>query len=399
MARRGRQFFQNPGPTNIPDEVLDAMRRPAVDYRGAAFARVLSDCIDGLSALLGTEQALVISAGSGHGAWEAALVNVFSAGDKVLSVSAGYFASGWAKYATNFGLDVVSLGGDWRTGVDPDAVEQRLREDTDRKIKGILVTHCETSTGVMTDCAAIRRALARADHPALLLVDVISSLACAEVRMDEWSIDIAVGASQKGLMLPTGLCFTGISAKALQTAASAGLPRAYWDWKRLLDGDRQVNFSGTGPVHMFYGLQAALRMIHEEGLDHVVARHDRLARAARSAVRNWAAAGVVETFAAEACAAPSLTAILLSGEPLADKVRTSALQDYNVQLAAGLDRLRGKVFRIAHMGDMNEAMLLGALACTEMAIHNTGVPCGAGGVEAAMVSLSGKPAPQPLPAQ
>jgi alanine-glyoxylate transaminase / serine-glyoxylate transaminase / serine-pyruvate transaminase len=386
---RGRQFFQNPGPTNIPDRILRAMDRPALDFMSAEFRTIAEECYEGLRHVFRTEQAIIAYAANGHGAWEAALVNVFSPGDKVLVLESGWFSENWAKLATELGLVVETLPGDWRAGVDPAAVETRLRDDKGHTLKAVLLVHNETSTGVANRCAEIRRAIDGARHPALFMVDVISSLGSFDFRMDEWQVDIVVGGSQKGLMLPPGMAFTGASAKALKAAETAKLPRIYWDWRRLMTGMRQTSFNGTAPVHLFYGLQEAVRMLAEEGLDQVFARHHRLAEATRRAVRVWRQNDGPEIYGSDPrTQSDSVTGVKLTDGQDADKVRQVALDRFNVSLGGGLGDLGGHVFRIGHMGDLNEPMILGALAAIEMALQITGVPHGKGGVDAAMAYLA-----------
>ena len=386
---RGRQFFNNPGPTNIPDRILRAMDRPALDFMGAEFRAIAEECYEGLRRIFKTEQAIIVYAANGHGAWEAAVVNVFSPGEHVLVLESGWFTQSWAKLAEELGLKVETLPGDRRLGVDPAAVEARLREDKSHAIKGVLLVHNETSTGVANRCAEIRRAIDAARHPALFLVDVISSLGSIDFRMDEWQADVVVGGSQKGLMLPPGMGFTGVSAKAMKAAQAAKLPRIYWDWRRLMTGNRQTSFNGTAPVHLFYGLQEAVRMIAEEGLDILFARHHRLAEATRRALRAWRQNDGPELFAADPrVQSDSISAVLVPHGHDAEKVRQIALDRFNVSLGGGLGDLDGRVFRIGHMGDLNEPMLLGALAAVEMALDLAGVPHGKGGVDAAMAYLA-----------
>ena len=386
---RGRQFFNNPGPTNIPDRILRAMDRPALDFMGAEFRTIAEECYEGLRRIFKTEQAIIVYAANGHGAWEAAVVNVFSPGEHVLVLESGWFTQSWAKLAEELGLKVETLPGDRRLGVDPAAVEARLREDKSHAIKGVLLVHNETSTGVANRCAEIRRAIDAARHPALFLVDVISSLGSIDFRMDEWQADVVVGGSQKGLMLPPGMGFTGVSAKAMKAAQAAKLPRIYWDWRRLMTGNRQTSFNGTAPVHLFYGLQEAVRMIAEEGLDTLFARHHRLAEATRRALRAWRQNDGPELFAADPrVQSDSISAVLVPHGHDAEKVRQIALDRFNVSLGGGLGDLDGRVFRIGHMGDLNEPMLLGALAAVEMALDLAGVPHGKGGVDAAMAYLA-----------
>ncbi len=382
---RGYHFFINPGPTNIPDRVLRAMDRGAIDFNGAQFRAIAEECVAGLKRVFKTDQTVLSYAASGHGAWEAALVNLFSPGDKVLVVESGYFSLNWGMRGEAFGLEVETLANDWRTAADPARLESRLREDREHAIKAVLVVHNETSTGVVNDIDQLRRAIDSARHPALFLVDTISSLASMDFRMDEWGVDVTVAGSQKGLMLPTGMAFTGVSARAIAAAAEAKLPRVYWDWRRLLGTSAQAHWNGTVPVHFFFGLQEALRMLEEEGLDNVFARHHRLAEAARRAVRAWRQNDGPEIFASDPRAqSDSITAVQLPDGCDADKMRQLCLDKFNVSLGGGLDRLRGRVLRIGHLGDLNEPMILGAIAAVEMALELTGVPHGRGGVQAAM---------------
>jgi alanine-glyoxylate transaminase / serine-glyoxylate transaminase / serine-pyruvate transaminase len=384
-VRRGYHFYQNPGPTNIPDRVLRAMDRGVIDFTGAQFREIAEECFTGLKRVFKTDGTILAYTASGHGAWEAALVNLFSPGDKVLVVESGYFSLNWGMRAEAFGLDVETLPNDWRNAVSPVKLESRLREDREHAFKAVLAVHNETSTGVVNDVAALRRAIDAAQHPALFLVDVISSLASMDFRMDEWGVDVVVAGSQKGLMLPTGMAFTGVSERAIAATAEAKLPRVYWDWRRLLGEASQAFWNGTAPVHFFYGLQEALRMIEEEGLDNIFARHHRLAEATRRAVRAWRQNDGPEIFAVDPRAqSDSITAVQVPEGHDADKVRQLCLDKFNVSLGGGLDRLRGHVFRIGHMGDLNEPMILGAIAAVEMALELTGVPHGKGGGAAAM---------------
>jgi len=386
---RGRQFFQNPGPTNIPDRILRAMDRAAIDFMGAEFRTIFAECVAGLRRLFRTEHAILCYAGTGHGAWEVALVNVFSPGDKVLILESGYFSLNWGRLAEALGLEVETLPADWRTGIDPAEVETRLREDRAQEIKGVLLVHNETSTGVANRCAEIRGAIDRAGHPALFLVDVISSLGCYDFRMDDWQVDVVVGGSQKGLMLPVGMSFTGISPKALEASEKARMPRVYWDWRRYMTGMEQTSFPGTAPSHLFFGLQEALRMLEEEGLEQVFARHHRLAEAVRRAVRRWRQNDGPEIFASDPrVESDSITAVMVPEGHNANDVRRTSLERFNVSLGGGLDVLDGRVFRIGHMGDLNEPMILGALAAVEMTLGILAIPHGKGGVDAAMEYLA-----------
>jgi len=382
---RGLHFFINPGPTNIPDRILRAMDRGAIDFNGAQFRAIAEECFAGLKRVFKTDETILAYAASGHGAWEAALVNLFSQGDKLLIVESGFFSLNWGMRGEAFGLEVETLPNDWRTAADPARLESRLREDRPHSIKAVLVVHNETSTGVVNDIAALRRAIDAARHPALFLVDTISSLGSMDFRMDEWGVDVVVAGSQKGLMLPTGMAFTGISARAIAATAEAKLPRVYWDWRRLLGGTSQSVWNGTAPVHFFYGLQEALRMLEEEGLDEVFARHHRLAEATRRAVRVWRQNDGPEIYAVDPRAqSDSITAVQLPEGYDAEETRQICLDKFNVSLGGGLDRLRGRIIRIGHLGDLNEPMILGAIAAVEMALELTGVPHGRGGVQAAM---------------
>jgi alanine-glyoxylate transaminase/serine-glyoxylate transaminase/serine-pyruvate transaminase len=387
----GWHFFMNPGPTNIPDRVLRAMDRGAIDFTGAEFRAISEECFAGLKRVFKTDGTILAYGATGHGAWEAALVNLFSPGDRVLVVESGFFSLNWGMRGEAFGLEVETLANDWRRPVDPTRLEARLRDDREHQIKAVLVVHCETSTGVVNPIAELRGALDAAKHPALLLVDTISSLASIDFRTDEWGVDVVVAGSQKGLMLPTGMAFTAVSGKALAAAATAKLPRVYWDWKRLLGEGSQAYWNGTAPVHFFYGMQEALRMLEEEGLDNVFARHHRLAEATRRAVRAWRSNAGPEVYATEPGAqSNTVTAVLVPEGHDADALRQTAVDKFNVSLGGGLDRLKGRIFRIGHLGDLNEPMVLGTIAAVEMALDLTGVPHGQGAVQAAMEYLSGR---------
>lgn len=386
---RGRQFFMNPGPTNIPDRVLNAMHRPAVDFVETEFKAVAEECFAGLKRVFKTEHPVYAYAASGHGAWEIAFANTCSPGDTVLVLESGAFSVFWTTMAEALGLKVETLAGDWRRGIDPNALEAKLREDTARDIRAVLAVHNETSTGVANRIDLLRQAIDAAGHPALFFVDTISSLASFDFRMDEWKVDVAVGGSQKGLMLPPGVCFTGVSPKAMEATQSARMPRRYWDWKPRTNDRGQPWFVGTAPVHLFFGLQEGLKMLEEEGLDNVFARHNRLAKATRAAAAVWSQNGGPELY----CTNPdtfsdSVSAILVPDGSDAEKVRRIAIDKYNVSLGGGLTKLGGKVFRIGHMGDLNEPMLLGALSIVELSMTLAGVPYTKGGVEAAVASLA-----------
>jgi alanine-glyoxylate transaminase / serine-glyoxylate transaminase / serine-pyruvate transaminase len=384
----GRHFFANPGPTNIPDSVLRAMDRPSIDFNDAEFVPVYEAAFAGVKRVLRTEQHLFMYNASGHGAWEAGLTNLLSPGDGVLVLESGYFSEEWAAMARAHGLAVQIVAADWRRGVDISDVQRALTADTEHMIKAVCVVHNETATGMMLPLPAIRAAIDAAGHPALFLVDTISSLGSLPFRMDDWKIDCVVGGSQKGLMLPTGMSFTGVSDKALAAHATAKLHRFYFDWT-MMANRVQKSFIGTIPVNILYGLCESIRLLEEEGLDNVMSRHARLGEAARRAVKVWAGNNGPTLF----CVSPdrysdSVTAVLMPEGFKADALRKTVCDRFNVSLGGGLGRLSGKIFRIGHLGDLNEPMLLGALAALEMGMRIEGVPHGRGGVEAAMAFLA-----------
>ncbi|MCG6952455.1 MAG: aminotransferase class V-fold PLP-dependent enzyme [Betaproteobacteria bacterium] len=391
---RGWQFFMHPGPTNIPQRVLQAMARPALDFTGSEFVALRDACLERLKRILKTERAAVVAyAASGNGAWEASIANLFSPGERVVVCESGYFSRNWAATAEAFGLQVEILPTPEREAVDVRALGARLARDDGHTIKAVLLVHNETSTGMRHPVAEARAAIDAAGHPALFLVDTISSLASYDFRMDEWKVDLAVGGGQKGLMLPPGLSFTAASDKALAAAQAARNPRRYFDWRNMVKDARQVSFVGTAPMHFFFGLAAALDMLEEEGLENVFARHRRLAQATRACVDAWAAGGGPEVFPRQrAFASDSLTAVLMPQGHDADRVRSIAEARYGVALGRGLTTLQGRVFRIGHMGDLNEPMLLGALAAIELALRDAGVPYGHGGLEAAQAALGARAA-------
>lgn len=386
---RGWQFFMHPGPTNIPHRVLQAMQRPAVDFTGPEFVALRDRGLERLKGVLKTKQGFVIAyAASGHGAWDASIANLFSPGDKVLVCQAGYFSENWATTARQYGLEVEAVVTPERRAVDPNAVAERLAADKGHAIKAVLISQNETATGMRHPVAEVRAAMNRVRHPALYMVDTISSLASYDFRMDEWGVDLVIGGSQKGLMMPPGMSFTAVNARAWQVSLTARNPRRYWDWRTMVEEGRQVRFCGTAPIPFFYGLEASLDMIEEEGLENVFARHRRLAQAARACVRHWSQGGGPEIYSLDADAAcDSLTAVLCPAGHDADKVRTIASERYSVALGRGLGALQGKVFRIGHMGDLNEPMLLGALGGIELALAEAGMPHQRGGVVAAMDAL------------
>jgi alanine-glyoxylate transaminase/serine-glyoxylate transaminase/serine-pyruvate transaminase len=385
---RGRQFFANPGPTNIPDSVLRAMDRPSIDFNDPDFVAIYDQARAGVKRVLRTTQHLFMYNGSGHGAWEASLTNLLSPGETILVLESGYFSDEWATMARSFGLQVRTIAADWRVGVSIDDVQAALAADTAHEIKAVCVVHNETATGMMIPLPAVRAALDATGHPALFLVDTISSLGSLAFHMDDWGIDCVVGGSQKGLMLPTGMSFTGVSDKALAAHAKATLPRYYFDWT-LMASRPQKSFIGTVPVNIFYGLHESVRLLEEEGLDNVIARHARLAEATRRAVRVWAGNNGPELFGRSVDRlSNSVTAIAMPDGFNGDALRKTIRERYNVSLGGGLGKLGGKIFRIGHLGDLNEPMLLGALAAVEMGLRVEGVPHGRGGVDAAMAYLS-----------
>jgi alanine-glyoxylate transaminase/serine-glyoxylate transaminase/serine-pyruvate transaminase len=381
----GRHFLQIPGPTNVPDRVLRAIDFPTMDHRGPDFAELGKTVLAGMKRVFKTSGEVVIYPASGTGAWEAALVNTLSPGDEVLMVETGHFATLWQKMAVRLGLRPAFIAGDWRTGADPAAIEQHLREDTGHRIKAVCVVHNETSTGVTSRIGEVRKAIDAARHPALFMVDTISSLASIDYRHDEWGVDVTVGGSQKGLMLPPGLSFNAVSAKALAAAKSAKLPRAYWAWDEMIANGRAGYFPYTPATNLLYGLREALGMLlEEEGLENVFARHLRHAEATRRAVRAW---GLEILAANPAEYSASLTAVLLPAGHDADRVRKVILEQFDMSLGTGLGKLAGKVFRIGHLGDFNDLALMGTLAGVEMGLALAGVPVKASGVQAAMQYL------------
>jgi alanine-glyoxylate transaminase / serine-glyoxylate transaminase / serine-pyruvate transaminase len=378
----GRHFLQIPGPTNVPDRVLRAIDGATVDHRGPEFQEMSKDVLAGLKQVFKTKSPVVIFPASGTGAWEAALVNTLSPGDRVLMFETGHFATLWLNMAKRLGLDPVFVPGDWRHGIDPAQVEAKLAEDKSKSIKAVMAVHNETSTGVTTRISEVRKAIDRAKHPALFMVDTISSLASIDYRHDEWGVDVTVAGSQKGLMLPPGLSFNCVSEKALAAAKTAKLPRSYWNWEEMLASNKDGWFPYTPATNLLYGLRVALKMlVEEEGLDNVFKRHDRHAEATRRAVRAW---GLEILCLNPAEYSSSLTAVLMPEGHSEIRFREVVLERFNLSLGSGLTKLRDKVFRIGHLGDFNDLMLAGTLAGIEMGLELTGVPHKKGGVEAAM---------------
>lgn len=377
----GRHFLQIPGPTNVPDRVLRAMAQPTIDHRGPEFAKLTHELFNDLKQIFKTSGTVVIYPSSGTGAWEASLVNTLSPGDKVLMFETGYFATLWRNMAVKLGLDVDFVPGDWRHGVDPAMVEGKLTEDRKQDIKAVMMVHNETSTGVTSRVTEVRKAMDRAGHPALLMVDTISSLGSIDYRHDEWRVDATIGCSQKGLMLPPGLGLNAISDKALKASKSARLPKSYWDWEPMINDNQSGFFPYTPSTNLLYGLRESLSMLFEEGLENVFARHLRLAEATRRAVKAWG----LEIL----CMNPeeysnSLTAVLMPNGYNADKLREIILKKFNMSLGTGLGKLKGKIFRIGHLGDFNELMLAGTLCGIEMGLLLANVPFSKGGVTEAL---------------
>jgi alanine-glyoxylate transaminase/serine-glyoxylate transaminase/serine-pyruvate transaminase len=383
--RSGRHFLQIPGPTNVPDRILRAMDRPTIDHRGPEFARLAAGILEDLKPVFRTSAPVVIFPSSGTGAWEAALVNTLSPGDPVLMAETGHFATLWCEMARRLGIDVKLLPGDWRHGVDPEQIEASLADDRSHEIKAVCVVHNETSTGVASRVAEVRRAIDRAGHPALFMVDTISSLASIDYRQDEWGVDVTVGGSQKGLMLPPGLGFNALGDKALAASRNARLPKSYWDWQPMLSANAKGVFPYTPATNLLYGLREALSMLQELGLEQVFARHARHAEATRRAVRTWG----LELLCLDAREYSStLTAVLVPKTLDADALRAAILERYDLSLGNGLGKLAGRVFRIGHLGDFNDLMLAGTLSGIEMGLRQVGFPLAGGGVAAALEHLS-----------
>jgi alanine-glyoxylate transaminase / serine-glyoxylate transaminase / serine-pyruvate transaminase len=381
---RGRHFLQIPGPSPVPDRVLRAMDMPVIDHRSSEFAELGKAVFEGCRKVFKTAGPVIIFPSSGTGAWEAAIVNTLSPGDKVLMVETGHFATLWRQMAARWGIEVDFVPGDWRHGADPADIEARLAQDSTHAIKAVMVVHNETSTGVTSRIGEIRAAMDRVGHPALLLVDTISSLGSVDFRHDEWKVDVTVSCSQKGLMLPPGLGFNAISEKARAAAKTNRMPRSYWDWEEMLKPNAAGFFPYTPATNLLYGLREALAMLLEEGLDAAFARHQRLAAAARAAVAHWG----LEVLCLEAAEySPVLTAVLMPPGHDADKFRKTVLDACNMSLGSGLSKLAGKVFRIGHLGECNELTLMAALSGVEMGLSAAGVPHRAGGVDAAMKAL------------
>ena len=385
MIHTGRHFLQIPGPTNCPDRILRAMDRPVIDHRGPEFAELALEVLEGIRPIFGASGPVILYPGSGSGAWEAAIVNTLSPGDRVVTFETGQFANLWRVMAEKLGLSVDCVPGNWRRGADANQLEARLNADATHQIKAVMVVHNETSTGATSHVPRIRQVLDRAHHPALLIVDAISSLGAMEFRHDEWGVDVTIAGSQKGLMLPPGLGFNAVSEKALRANESARMPRAYWDWQEVLKQNKAGFFPYTPPTTLLYGLRESIRMLNEEGLANVFRRHDRHAAATRAAVQGWGLDIVCE---APEDYSSTVTAVFTPEGHNADNLRKVILNNFDMSLGAGLAKLQGKAFRIGHLGSFNDLMLVGTLGGVEMGLRLAGVPHRDGGVMAALEHLA-----------
>jgi len=383
--RPGRHFLQIPGPSNVPDSVLRAMAQPVIDHRGPEFPELTNRLLEKLQKVFNCSAPVFIYPASGTGGWECALLNCLSPGDRVLASETGHFATLWKNVAEKLGLEVQWLEGDWRHGVDPQRIEQSLRDDSEHRIKAVLAVHTETSTGVTSRIPAVRAAIDKAGHPALFMVDAVSSLACSEFLHDEWKVDVTVSASQKGLMLPPGLCFNAVSEKALEHAAGSTARHSYWRWDAMLENNRRGYFPYTPATNLLYGLDEALNLLLDEGLNNVIARHARLAEATRRAVAAWDLENICLD-EKEFC--NSTTAVLVPEGHDADIFRNLVLDRFDMSLGTGLGKMKGKIFRIGHIGDFNGLMLAGTLSGVEMGLAASGIPYRKGGIQAALDFLA-----------
>ena len=384
--KAGRHFLQIPGPTPVPDRILRAMDTAVIDHRGPEFAKLARRALDGIKTIFKTTKPVIIYTATGTGAWEGALVNTLSAGDRVLMVETGQFATLWKTMAVKLGLQPELIPTDWRIGADPAVIEARLREDKGHEIKAVCVLHNETSTGCLSPIAEIRRAIDAAKHPALFMVDTISSLASADYRHDEWGVDVSVGGAQKGLMLPPGMSFNAISDKALAASKTSGLPKSFFGWDDMLAMNKTGYFPYTPGTNMLHGLVEGIDMLHEEGLDNVFARHERHAEATRQAARGW---GLEILCRGPKYYSPTITAVMLPEGHDAEAYRAAALDQFDISYGTSFGRWAGRYFRIGHLGDTNDLTIIGALAGAEMALALAGVPHKKGGVQAAMDYLTG----------
>lgn len=381
----GRHFLQIPGPTPVPDRILRAMDMPVIDHRGPDFQKLGRRVLDGIKTVFRCEGPVIIYPASGTGAWEAALANLMSPGDRVLMFETGHFATLWKNMAVKLGLEPEFIASDWRTGADPAAIGARLKEDKAHAIKAVCVVHNETSTGCVSPVAAVRKAIDEAGHPALLLVDTISSLASVDYRHDEWGVDVTVAGSQKGLMLPPGLSFNAVSKKAIATAKTSRMPKLFWSWEEMIPHNEKGYFPYTPGTNLLYGLAEAIDMLHEEGMERVFARHARHGEATRRAVTAW---GLEILCRVPEHHSPVLTGVMVPQGHNADEFRRVALEAFDISLGTGLGKVAGKVFRIGHLGDTNDLTILGALSGVEMALGLAGIPHRKGGVQAAMDYLA-----------
>lgn len=386
----GRHFLQIPGPSPVPDRILKAMAMPVLDHRGPNFQKLGHRVLSGIKTIFKTEQSVIIYPASGTGAWEASLSNVMSPGDKVLMYETGHFAYLWRELAIKLGLQPETIESDWRHGVDPSKIEERLRADTNHEIKAVCVVHNETATGATSHIDQVRAAIDAVGHPALLMVDTISGLASADYRHDEWGVDVTISGSQKGLMLPPGISFNAVSEKALAVAAKATLPKSFWGWEEMIANNKNGFFPYTPATNLLYGLAEAIDMLHEEGLDNVFARHKRHGEATRRAVGTWGLENLIQE---PSVYSPVLTAVLMPEGYNADAFRDVVLKNFDMSLGTGLSKVAGKVFRIGHLGDINDLTLVGALSGVEMSLGLAGVPHSNGGVQVAMDYLA-ETAPQ-----
>ncbi len=383
----GKHFLQLPGPSNVPDRILRAMDYPTIDHRGPEFSDLANDCLEGIKTIFKTKSNVIIYPASGTGAWEAALVNTIRENELVLMVETGHFASLWNKMALRLGIRTEFLETDWRRGVVPEELLDRLQKDTKNEIKAVCVVHNETSTGCTSRIEEVRKAMNSANHNALLMVDTISGLASMEYKHDEWGVDITVSGSQKGLMLPPGLSFNAISDKALRISKTSGMRRSYWDWEEHIDANKSGSFPYTPATNLLYGLKEAINMLHEEGLDNVFKRHEKHALATRAAVQAWGFENVCKE---EKDFSNVLTAVILPENHNADNLRKIILENFNMSLGAGLSKLAGKIFRIGHLGDFNDLMLMGTLNGLELGFEIAGIPYQKGGTAKATEILVDK---------
>ena len=380
----GKHFLQLPGPSNVPDRILRAMDYPTIDHRGPEFSILANDCLEGIKTIFKTKSNVIIYPASGTGAWEAALVNTLNENDLALMVETGHFASLWNKMAQKLGIKTEFLKTDWQRGAMPEKIYERLKKDSEKKIKAVCVVHNETSTGSTSRIKEVRDAINSANHDALLMVDTISGLASMEYKHDEWGVDVTVSGSQKGLMLPPGLSFNAISEKAIKISRTSGMRRSYWDWEEQIEANRSGSFPYTPATNLLYGLKEAIKMLHEEGLDKVFKRHDRHAKATRLAVQAW---GLEVLCKEERDYSSVLTAVVLPETHNADNLRKIILENFNMSLGNGLSKLSGKVFRIGHLGDFNDLMLMGTLTGIEMGLDLAGIPHQKGGAARASEAL------------